>query len=316
MDHPTRREFLGATLAALPIGGALACRSTETRTPVAAGRPVETASLFEISLAQWSLNGALFSMQLDNLDFAAAARSDYDIDAVEYVNQFFRDKADDEAYISRMKQRAHDAGVRSLLVMVDGEGYLGDPEGSRRSQAVENHRKWLTAAKALSCHSIRVNAQSAGTFEEQQKLAADGLARLTEFGAALDLGVIVENHGGLSSNGEWLAGVIRMVDMPNCGTLPDFGNFNLGGGKRYDRYKGVAELMPFAKAVSAKSHDFDENGEETHTDFARMMRIVTAAGYHGHVGIEYEGSSLSEPEGIRATKRLLERVRTQLSRGA
>ncbi len=320
MDHPTRRQFLGATLTALPIGGVFACRSTATHTPHRSGRTDRSAvndrapSLFEISLAQWSLHRTLFSKQLDNLDFAAAARNDYGIDAVEYVNQFFRDKAEDELYISQMKQRADDAGVRSLLIMIDGEGRLGDPDGARRSQAVENHRKWLTAAKALGCHSIRVNAASAGTFDEQQKLAADGLARLSELGAKLDLGVIVENHGGLSSNGEWLAGVIRMVDMPNCGTLPDFGNFHLGGGKHYDRYKGVAEMMPFAKAVSAKSYDFDEHGEETHTNFLRMMRIVTAAGYHGRVGIEYEGHSLSEPEGIRTTKRLLQRVREELIR--
>ncbi len=321
MNHPTRREFLGATLAALPVGGVFACRSTKNHTPPLADRSVGPAvsdsaeALFGISLAQWSLHKALRSNQLDNLDFAAAAQSDYGIDAVEYVNQFFRDKAEDEGYISRMIQRADDAGVRSLLIMIDGEGRLGDPDGSQRTRAVENHRKWLTAAKALGCHSIRVNAASAGTFDEQQKLAADGLARLTELGAKFELGVIVENHGGLSSNGEWLAGVIRMVDMPNCGTLPDFGNFNLGGGKQYDRYKGVAELMPFAKAVSAKSHDFNENGDETHTDYLRMMKIVIAAGYHGHVGIEYEGGSLPEPEGIRATKRLLERVREQLSRG-
>ena len=322
MNHPTRREFLGASLAALPFGGLLACRTTKTHAPPLADRseePVvrdEATALFGISLAQWSLHRALRAKRLDNLDFAAAARNDYGIDAVEYVNQFFRDKAGDEAYIARMKQRADDAGVRSLLIMIDGEGRLGDPDGAKRTRAVENHRKWLSAAKALGCHSIRVNAASTGTFDEQQKLAADGLARLTELGANLDLGVIVENHGGLSSHGEWLAGVIRMVDMPNCGTLPDFGNFHLGGGKQYDRYKGVAELMPFAKAVSAKSYDFDENGEETHTDYLRMMRIVTAAGYHGRVGIEYEGSRLSEPEGIRATKRLLERVREQISRGA
>lgn len=322
MNHPTRREFLGATLAALPIGSALGCRSTGSSAPPDTRVNDQSAArhgeppLFRISLAQWSLHRALFSRQLDHLDFAAAARNDYGIDAVEYVNQFFRDKAEDQDYLSRMNQRAHDAGVRSLLIMIDGEGHLGDPDAARRRQAVENHRKWLTAARALGCHSIRVNAASAGTFDEQQKLAADGLARLAELGAELDVGVIVENHGALSSNGEWLAGVIRMVDKPNCGALPDFGNFDLGGGEQYDRYRGVAELMPFAKAVSAKSHDFDAAGGETHTDFRRMMKIVLDAGYRGYVGIEYEGGRLPEPEGIRATKRLLERVRDEISGNA
>jgi sugar phosphate isomerase/epimerase len=173
---------------------------------------------------------------------------------------------------------------------------------------VENHYKWVEAARFLGCHSIRVNAQSSGPYEEQLKLAADGLRRLSEFGAMHELNVIVENHGGLSSNGKWLASVIQRVDLQNCGTLPDFGNFG-----DYDRYQGVKELMPFAKGVSAKSHDFDAEGNETRTDYAKMMQIVLDADYHGYVGIEYEGSKLGEMEGIAATKKLLERVREKLS---
>jgi sugar phosphate isomerase/epimerase len=180
-------------------------------------------------------------------------------------------------------------------------------------RAVENHYRWVEAARNLGCHSIRVNAQSGGTPEEQRELAADGLRRLVEFAAPWDINVIVENHGGLSSNGEWLASVIRAVDHPRCGTLPDFGNFRIGENEWYDRYKGVAELMPFAKAVSAKSNDFDESGNERHTDYERMIGIVLAAGYHGYVGIEYEGTELSEPDGIRATKALLELTRARLS---
>jgi len=105
---------------------------------------------------------------------------------------------------------------------------------------------------------------------------------------------------------------MKQVDMNNCGTLPDFGNFRVKEGEMYDRYKGVAELMPFAKAVSAKSHDFDEKGNETHTDYSKMMKIVIDAGYSGFVGIEYEGSVLDEYAGVKATKALLERVRSEL----
>ena len=185
---------------------------------------------------------------------------------------------------------------------------MGDPDDAKRVKAVENHYPWVEAAKYLGCHSIRVNAYSKGTPEEQAKLATDGLRRLSEYAMPIGLNIIVENHGGLSSNGKWLMGVIKGVNLANCGTLPDFGNF-----QDYDRYLAVEEMMPAAKGVSAKSHDFDPQGNETKTDYRRMMKIVLAAGYHGYVGVEYEGSKLTEPEGIRATKKLLEQVRVELS---
>jgi sugar phosphate isomerase/epimerase len=284
---------------------------SEPRTPP---RGSERTPLFKISLAEWSFHRTLGSGQMDHLDFAPTAKREYCLDAVEYVNSFFKTRARDAGYLKEMKQRCADAGVRSLLIMCDGEGALGDPDDAKRKQAVENHYKWVDAARELGCHSIRVNAQSSGSYEEQQKLAADGLRRLTEYGDKAGLNVIVENHGGLSSNGEWLAGVMKMVGHPRCGTLPDFGNFNLGDGKTYDRYKGVAELMPYARAVSAKSHDFDDQGNETGTDYRRMMKIVVDAGYRGYVGIEYEGGRLSEQDGVRATLKLLERVREELSK--
>jgi sugar phosphate isomerase/epimerase len=281
-----------------------------------AGEPLVAApkQLFKISLAQWSLHKALFAKQLDNLDFAKTAKLDYGITAVEYVNQFFKDKAKDTGYLREMLKRSRDYGVENRLIMCDGEGALGDPDAAKRQQAVENHYKWVEAAKFLGCKMIRVNAQSRGSYDEQMKLAADGLRKLTEFGAKSKIAVVVENHGGLSSNGQWLVGVMKMVNHPMCGTLPDFGNFRVSREEEYDRYKGVAELMAFAKAVSAKSHDFDERGEEIHTDYHKMMKIVLDARYSGFVGIEYEGSKMSEPDGIRATKKLLERVHEELSK--
>ena len=270
------------------------------------------AGKFQISLAEWSLHKTLFAGKLNNLDFAATAKQEFGIEAVEYVNQFFKDKAQDAAYLADLKKRAADVGVKILLIMIDGEGNLGDPSLSMRMKAVENHYRWVEAAKTLGCHSIRVNAGSAGSYEEQMHRAADGLRALSEFAAQHGLNVIVENHGGLSSNGAWLSSVMKLVNLKNCGTLPDFGNFRIQGEEWYDRYKGVEELMPFAKAVSAKSHDFDEAGNETKTDYLKMMKIVLAAGYAGYVGIEYEGSKLDEYAGIRATKKLLERVRGEL----
>ena len=296
-----RRDFIKTT--AILTGGAslgsiLSC--------------ADNKMLFKISLAEWSLNRTLFSGKLDHLDFCRVAKKDFGINAVEYVNQFFFDKAEDRSYLKEMKDRAEDLGVINLLIMCDKEGDLGDPDQNQRTEAIENHYKWAEAAKFLGCHSIRVNAKSEGSYDEQIHLAAEGLRKLTEYGDSIGINTIVENHGGLSSNGKWLASVIEKVDHPRCGTLPDFGNFKLEGDDWYDRYLGVKELMPYAKAVSAKSNDFNSDGDETNTDYYKMMDIVLSEGYSGYVGIEYEGRSLDEMSGIRATKKLLEKVRRSL----
>jgi sugar phosphate isomerase/epimerase len=319
-----RRWFLkSAAGAAAGVGlASLGCRgggqdaggaqdAVSAAAPVAAEEAKEP--LFRISLAEWSLHRTINNGDLDHLEFARVAVEDYGCEGLEYVNTFFFDRAEDRQYLAEMMVRAEDQGVPSLLVMCDREGRLGDPDEAARTMAVENHYKWLDAARYLGCHSIRVNAASEGDFEEQQRLAADGLRRLCEQADGYDLNVLVENHGGLSSNGAWLAGVMERVDHPRIGTLPDFGNFNIGRDDRYDIYQGVEELMPYAEAVSAKSHDFDQQGNETEKDYERLMRIVLDAGYRGYVGVEYEGRVLSEPDGIRATKALLERVRDTLA---
>jgi sugar phosphate isomerase/epimerase len=303
----SRRDVLRSAVAA---AGAFAL----PRLSFAQQRP----PLYQISLAQWSLNKAFFGRggaeKRDPMDFAKISKEEFGIDAIEYVNQFYKDKKGDDAALKELKKRADDAGVKSLLIMCDGEGNLGDADEAKRKQAVENHYRWVEWAKSLGCHSIRVNAASSGSYREQVLRAADGLRQLTEFAAPHGISVIVENHGGLSSNGAWLAEVMRRVDHPGCGTLPDFGNFRVAAPNIwYDRYVGVAELMPFAKGVSAKSHEFDAQGNETKTDYRKMMQIVLSFGYRGYVGIEYEGSQLSEPEGILATKKLLETVRAEMS---
>lgn len=310
----TRREFLkkSATIASgvsvMGLGASSLSSCNSGNTP-----------LFKISLAEWSLNKGIRAGETDHLDFAKIAKRNFGIDAIEYVNQLFTDKSGGSSnYIKEMKNIADGEGVKSLLIMCDGEGFLGDPSNVERSKAVENHYRWVDAAKYLGCHSIRVNAQSKGEYDEQMKLAADGLSSLTEYGAKHNINIIVENHGGLSSNGKWLSGVMDMVNHPHCGTLPDFGNFYLGtwdekGKDWYDRYVGVQELMPYAKAVSAKSHEFNDDGNEKETDYYKMMKIVLDAGYRGYVGIEYEGAELSEVDGISATKNLLEEVRDKLS---
>ncbi|HEB51958.1 MAG TPA: sugar phosphate isomerase/epimerase, partial [bacterium] len=289
-----RRTFVGA--AASWLGGAAVAAS-----PMAS-LVAPPKRLFDISLAEWSLHRTLRKGELSNLDFPQRAAA-YGIHAVEYVNRFFQDKADDAGYLTELKKRCDGEGVESLLIMCDGEGALGAHSDALRRQAVDNHKKWVRAAKALGCHSIRVNAQSAGSFEEQQRLAADGLRKLCEYADDYGVHILVENHGGLSSHGKWLRGTLKLVDHRRIGALPDFGNFRISRSQEYDRYLGVDELMPFAKGVSAKSHDFDERGNEVHTDYRRMLEIVVIKhGYRGHIGVEYEGGKLSEHEGIRHTQ--------------
>ena len=320
-----RHEFLKcltlATLATPFALSALSCGSkskTESKDNGAQSAGSSQDLFFKISLAEWSLNKQLFSGKLTNLDFPAKAKNDFDIHAVEYVNQFFKDKAQDRAYLAELQKRCDDLGVTSVLIMCDGEGGLGDVESTRRRQAVDNHKKWVEAAQFLGCHSIRVNAFGEGTREAVAKAATDGLTRLSEFARDYDINVIVENHGGYSSDGKWLSEVIADTKMDNCGTLPEFGNFcvvmeNDECKEWYDRYKGTREMMPYARGVSAKSMDFDAEGNCVETDYHKMLQIVKDAGYKGYIGIEYEGKRLSEDEGVRATKALLERMGATLS---
>ncbi|WP_367390730.1 sugar phosphate isomerase/epimerase family protein [Lewinella sp. LCG006] len=303
--------------------------------------PTEEATepAFKISLAQWSLHRSFFGGaiddweafgrmldespdsllqgELDPMDFPTIAAG-YGVNSIELVNTFYFSKAQDEAYLTAFRNKCQEAGVSVGLIMCDRLGDLGDADEAARQKAVENHYPWVDAAQFLGAHSIRVNAAGSGTAEEVAAQAAAGLAALGTYAATKNINVIVENHGGYSSNGAWLAGVMKQVNMDNVGTLPDFGNFCIERGpayeclNEYDRYQGVAELMPYAKGVSAKTHEFNAEGEETHTDFLRMMKIVKEAGYNGYVGIEYEGRTLSEDEGIKATKALLEKVLQEL----
>lgn len=290
---PRRRFLVQSSVAATAVAGGVAHAKDEP--------------LFRISLAEWTINPELRNGKIDHLDFAKVA-SDHGIEAIEYVNQFFMDKAKDESYLGEMKKRAADLGVKSLLIMCDREGNIGDPDAAKRAQTVENHRKWLDAAKFLGCHSIRVNAASAGSWDEQVKLAADGLAKLTGFGAEMGLNVIVENHGGLSSNADWLAEVITAVDHERCGTLPDFGNFRIKDGESYDSYKGIAKLMKWAKGVSVKDVVWDDKAKQSPLDYERMLKIVLDTGFRGYCGIEHGGYA-----GLNASRERLEQAREKLS---
>lgn len=278
---------------------------------------------FDISLAEWSYHQPLFDGEITHMEFPSLAKEKFDIRAVEYVNQFFKDKAKDKTYLDELNKRCDDLGIDQLLIMVDGEGELAVNDDEARNQAVENHYKWIDAANHLGCHSIRVNLFGDGTKTEMKTAAVESLGQLAEYATDYDVNVIVENHGGWSSDADWLTDVMEQVDMENCGTLPDFGNFCIKreGGVRweapctteYNRYEGVRKMMPYAKGVSAKSYAFNEQGKETTIDYKKMLQIVKDSGFAGHIGIEYEGQELSPEDGVRATKQLLTKLGQELA---
>ncbi len=305
--------------------GVLACGEKQKETKAEAVKEVvkvEEALFFKLSLAQWSLNKAVREGGQSPLDFAQRA-SELGYEGIEYVSQLYikeleKDKDPKiamEKLLKTLKEKSETYNVTNVLIMVDREGHLANLDEKERAQTVENHKKWVDAAQFLGCHSIRVNAHGVGTYEEVAEAAVKGLTELSTYAATKGINVLVENHGGYTSNGQWLSEVMAKVNMPNCGTLPDFGNFCMTEGygsinskeceDAYDIYKGVTELMPYAKAVSAKAYDFDENGGQAKIDFVKMLQIVKDAGYTGFIGVEYEGSNLSEIDGINATKALL-----------
>ncbi|MGB6043934.1 MAG: sugar phosphate isomerase/epimerase family protein [Pirellulales bacterium] len=316
----TRRRFVKGVTAGL-AGAALVPAASAIGDEPTTTDDDQDARLFKISLAEWSVHNAIFNGELANIDFPKAALS-YGIDAVEFVNSCFYGKPAEKEYahqqlpkdIEAMRQRCTDLGVRPLLIMCDRLGLLGDPDPEARTATIEHTKPWVAAAKQLGCHSLRVNAHSKDvSFDEQIKLSIDGVGRLVRWAAENhELDILLENHNQLTSHAGWLVSVITGVDHPRLGTLADFGNFTYAPGKEYDRYKGMKELMPWARGVSAKSYDFDQEGNETKIDYARMVEIVSGAGYRGYIAVEYEGTRLGEPDGIRATKKLLERVRAEL----
>lgn len=266
-----------------------------------------TDTWFDISLAQWSNNKAYWSGKKDKMRFAAITKREFGINAVEYVNQFYLEGFN-QSVTKELKAVSDGEGVRNVLIMCDRCGRLGDPDAAKQKQSVEDHIPWLEAAQTLGCHAIRVNAFSEKTesYGTQLDRTADGLRRLCEIGDTYGLNVIVEPHGGLSSNGAWLAALMDLVGHPRVGTLPDFANY---GSKRegwsYDYYLGTAQSMPYAKGVSAKAFHFDANGEESTMDFRRLMQIVKDAEFTGFVGVEYEGKKIDEDTGIKLTRDLL-----------
>jgi sugar phosphate isomerase/epimerase len=329
----TRRDFLKKT----GIGAAGLGLASTLPFDLFASEPAKKL-FFDISLAQFSLAGSFFSQKLTNMEFPVLAKNTYGVSNVEYVSTFWNGKGGDKAYIKELKDRTGDLGVRNVLIMVDGEGELGHPDAATRKQAAENHYKWVDAAKELGCHGIRVNLDGPGTDKEVADACVDGYGTLLEYGQQAGINIIVENHFGPSTDPKWLVDVIKQVNNPYAGLLPDFGNFtrrerveemtieafkNAKVIKEYDKYEGVKLMMPYAKGVSAKTYIFDANGDDTATDFLKVFTMVKESGFKGFVGIEAEGAFVkmmgmegnypAEEEGIKLTKALLEKVGEKLS---
>lgn len=319
-----RRDFIkksAQTGLALSILGVAACKSDKKNVKQMNTEKISSKHVplfFKISLAEWSLNRSIKSGVMNHLDFAAKAGI-MGFDGIEYVNQFFPDKAKDMTYLAEMNHRANSHGLENVLIMIDNEGDLSSPIKKVRLKAIENHYKWVEAAHYLECQSIRVNLFGGIVREEATKASVESLTQLSNFAKGSGLNVIVENHGGFSSDAAWLADVMKKVSLSNCGTLPDFGNFCIEQDEKgncineYDRYLGIEEMLPFAKGISAKSFNFDSNGEVIETDFRRVLKMIKESGYNGYIGIEYEGDDLSEDKGIALTKELLRKIGKELN---
>jgi sugar phosphate isomerase/epimerase len=309
----TRRTFLKKSL--LGAGVLMLAPSLDFKSLKSSG--------IEISLAEWSLHRTIRAGKIDHLDFPSVAKKDYNISAVEYVNGLFggtkmdfKEAGKNSTYLNELLKRSKDAGVFNHLLMVDDEGSLAIPDEKERLQAVDDHKKWIEAAKLLGCLTVRVNLHGDGSPDAKKTASIDSLSRLGDFAKSMNLNIVVENHGHESSNGVWIADVMKQVNRTNVGTLPDFGYFCLSEDwgttqgeckDYYDRYKGVKEMIPFAKGVSAKTYDFDSNGEQPKMDYKRLIEIVKGSGFKGYIGVEFEGDTQSEEEGIRKTKLLLEK---------
>lgn len=285
-------------------------------------------SFFKTSLAQWSIHNSIREDGLSPYEFAKIAH-ELGFEGLEYVNDLYSDvtNSEDKAsameeFITRNNDLAAKYNLKNVLIMIDGEGDLASSNPEERMIAVENHKLWIDAASKMNCSAIRINLKGEKEIENWIKYSVESFGALGEYAKPLNINVIVENHGGLSSNASLLMKVINQVNLENCGTLPDFGNFCMSEGygslkennckDLYDPYLGISEMLPKAFGLSAKSYAFDSNGDETTLDYYRLLSIAKDAGYNGFIGVEYEGNILSEKDGIIATKKLLEKAAKML----
>ena len=301
-----------------------ASEKTKQEQPKVEKKPVEKK--YKHSLAQWSLHTPFQNGTLDPMNFPQIAK-DLGFEGVEYVTQLYPQVEDavgkpnyKEAILNlagKWLEKSKAAGVDNVLIMVDHAGELADPDPEKLKIAVENHKIWMDAAKLIGAHSVRANLFGELDPEKWHTLSVASLKELGAYGKEIGVNIVIENHGGWSSDADKLVAVMQEVNMDSVGVLPDFGNFCVErrDGDRwaspcintYDMYDGVTKLMPFAKGVSAKSYNFDEQGNETKIDYQKMLQIVADAGYKGYIGTEYEGPLEDPKEGVTLTKTLVQK---------
>lgn len=294
MNPPvSRRSFLASAFSSTFVGSLF-------------GNEEKEAQWLQISLQQYSFNGMLRSKKLAPLDYPKFAVEKTGIKALEYFNGFFEDKINSAKFLAELKNRCGDLGVENQLILCRSDLALDSADAGQRKGAAALLSRWGAFAKELGCHSIRVDCRSKGNREDVKKQAVDGLHQLCDLLEPMKMNAIVENHGNWSSKGDWVKEVMESVKRDNCGTLPDFGNF-----KGYDKYQGVKDMLPWAKAICAKVHKIKPDGEAAQTDFERMLKIVKEGGFRGYVGIEFEGGA-DPVAGVLGTKRLIEKTLQKL----
>ena len=295
-------------------------------------------SKLDIGLQMYSFAPLIMQGKFDLLGFPDLVKNTYGINGAEYWSIPFMGRENDKDFLNDIKRRSDDNGVDNLIILVDDIDIktmqsgpsLASSNKNDRDTAIDYHKKWIDVAKEIGCHSIRVNLKSDES--DNKKIldnSSESISRLIEFSKQDNISIVIENHGGITADADWLVSLIKNVDNKYVGTLPDFGDYNFcvdrGAlnfddiGKvcknQYDKYLGVKKLMPYAKGVSAKSHEFGKDGEELSTNYSRMIKIISESNYKGYITIEYEGAMmgmfggegtyLNPHEGILATKKLI-----------
>ena len=294
MKSISRRSFLGSATLAAPI---------ISFAPTLLAKGKNDPNRFQIGIQEYTFHRWIGSGKLDHLDYPALAKDKLGITHIEYWNRPFKEKHTDKKYVGELVKRTTGEGMKNVLILVDAKNQLDSKDAQARSQAVDEHKGWVDCAAQLGCDAIRVNCRSGGNRDENLENAAMGLGALCDYAKETGVKIVIEPHGGNSQDPDWLLAAMKKINKPNAGLLPDFNNFG-----RYNRYDGVIKSLPYAPAVCAKALRFDDKGNETNTDFYKMIKIIYDSSYSGVISIEFEGHRVDPIEGSLKTKALIQKA--------
>ena len=291
MNNSSRRHFIQG------LGtGALAMALNSSLT----GKEKKTVDRFHIGIQEYTFNRWLKSGKLNHLDYPALVKKELGISYVEYWNRPFDGKHTDPAYVGELAKCTRNEGIQNVLILVDEKHELDHADKLERDKSIDLHKAWIDCAEQLGCLAIRVNCRMGGDPKDNLNRAVDGVGRLCEYAKDTSVKVVIEPHGRNSQDPDWLVSVMNALNHSHAGLLPDFNNFG-----KYDRYDAVKKTLPFAPAVCAKALKFDKEGNESNTDFERMLKIVHDSEYSGVISIEFEGHDIDPITGSRMTKELI-----------